>query len=233
MHAARGGVEGKDSGVSPVRRRRRRGVRHTLRRPAAVLRTRPVVLALAGAAAVGMLALAWGGWTAYRVYADLKEAKDQALILEAALARGDVESAQRANQTFRDVTESAARRTDGVAWGVFESVPVLGDDAEGLAMVADVLSEVGEQGIPPLLESAAALTAGSYAPADHQFPLDRIAALEEPAARSSAVFAEAADRLDRLGSGGFVSPLRREVDALADEVDRPPGRSGPRNGHRG
>ena len=206
--------------MSPVRRRRRRGFRPALRRQAARLNTRPVLLGLAGAVVLGLLGLAWCGWTAYRVYADLKEAKDQALIVEAALARGDVDAAKRANQAFRDHTDAAARRTDGAVWGAFEAMPVFGDDAGGLATVADVLSTLGETGIPPLLDAATELNAGSYAPAAHQFPLDRIAALEAPAAESSAAFADAAARLGRLEPDGFFPALRNELDVLTDEVDR-------------
>src|SRR5918992_1721048 len=100
------------SAVSPVRRRRRRGVRQALRRQAVRLKTRPVLLGLASVVVLGLLGLAWCGWTAYKVYADLSDAKDQALILENALARGDVDAARHANQTFHAETDSAARRTD-------------------------------------------------------------------------------------------------------------------------
>ena len=168
---------------------------------------------------LGIVALVWCGWTAYRVSADLKEARDQAQILEASLSRGDIDGAERANRRFQDLTESAAGRTDGWVWGAFESVPVFGDDAEGLATVSEVLSDLASSGIPPVLESAAQLNAGSFAPTDHQFPLDRIAALEAPAAESSAVFADAAARLGRIDSDGFAGPLRNELELLKDEVE--------------
>ncbi len=176
------------------------------------------MLGIAGVVAVGLLAMAWCGWTAYRVYSDLKDARDQALILEAALARGDVDGARQANASFQEATEAAAGRTDGPVWGGFEGLPVFGDDATGLADVADVLSDIAESGIPPVLDSAAELNAGTYAPTEHQFPLDQIATLQAPATESSAVFAEAADRLDRIDAHGFVGPLREELDQLRDEV---------------
>lgn len=205
--------------MSPVRRRRSHDLRSRLRRWTARFRTRPAKLVLAGVLVVGLLALAWCGWTAYRVYSDLKDARDQALILEAAVARGDLDGARQANASFQDATESAAGRTDGLVWGVFEALPVFGDDAEALATVADVLSDISESGIPPVLDSAAELNAGSYAPSDHQFPLDRIASLQEPATESSVVFADASDRLERIDADGLVSPLAEELDRLRDEVD--------------
>ena len=209
--------------MSPVRRRRRRGVRPTLRRWTAPfrarLRTRPVVLGIVGVVGLGLLALIWCGWTAYRVYSDLNEARDQAQIIEASLARGDIAGAQLANREFQELTEAAAGRTDGWVWSAFEVVPIFGDDAEGLATVSDVLSDLAESGIPPVLDSASQLNAGSFAPTDHQFPLDRIAALEAPAAQSSAVFVDAAERLGRIDSDGFTGPLANELDVLRDEVE--------------
>jgi len=204
--------------VSPVRRRRRHDLNSKLARWAARFRTRPVKLGLAGLLVVGLLALAWCGWTAYRTYSDLKDARDQALILEAALARGDVDGARQANASFQDAIESARGRTDGPVWGVFEALPVVGDDAEGLATVTDVLSDIAESGIPPVLDSAAELNAGAFAPTEHQFPLDRIAMLQSPATESSAVFADASARLDRIDADGFVSPLAEELERLRDEV---------------
>ncbi len=183
------------------------------------LGTRPVMIGLTGAGVLSMLVLAWSGWTAYRVYSDLKEAKDQALIMKASLERGDVDGARQASQYFQELTDATIDRTGGPAWGLLENMPVFGDDAAGLTEVTKVLATIGETGIPPIINSAAELNAGSYAPSAHQFPLDRIAALEQPAARSSAVFADAAARLGRIDSDSFVAPLRNELAALLDEVD--------------
>ena len=204
--------------MSPVRRRRRHDPPSELDRWTARFRTRPVKLGLAGLLVVGLLALAWCGWTAYRTYSDLKDARDQAQIVQAALARGDVDGARQANASFQDAIESAKGRTDGPVWGVFEALPVFGDDAEGLATVTDVLSDIAESGIPPVLDSAAELNAGSFAPNEHQFPLDRIAALQAPATESSAVFADASARLDRIDADGFIAPLTEELERLRDEV---------------
>ena len=205
--------------MSPVRRRRRSGVVPTLRRWREAGRTRPLLIGAAGALLVALIAIVWCGWTAFRIYSDLTEAKDEALILEAALQRGDVEGARQALRNLQDLTDIASDRTDGAAWRVVETLPVFGDDARGLAAVADVLSDLAESGIPPVLESAAQLNAGSFAPTDHQFPLDRIAALEAPAAESSAVFADAAERLGRIDSDGFAGPLQNELDVLREEVE--------------
>jgi hypothetical protein len=191
----------------------------TLRRKAAVLRTRPARLGLLVALGVGILGAIWCGWTAYRVYSDLDEAKDQATILEASISRGDIDGARQANERFQDLTESAGDRTDGIAWKIIEATPIVGDDAEGLGTISDVMSDLAQDGIAPILDSASQLNAGSFAPGRHQFPLDRIAGLVRPAAESSTVFTSAAARLHAIDSDGFSGPLQRQLDVLRDQVD--------------
>ncbi len=209
--------------MSPVKRRRRRGIRPTLHRWTAPFRARlngrRARLTVIGVVGLGLLALVWCGWTAYRVYSDLDEARDQAQILKASLSRGDIDGAQLANRTFQELTAAAAGRTDGWAWRAFEVLPIIGDDAAGLATVSDVLSDLAESGVPPLLDSAAELNAGSFAPSDHQFPLDRIAALEAPASASSAAFADAVERLSGIDSDRLTGPLQSQLDLLREEIE--------------
>lgn len=162
--------------------------------------------------------LIWLGWSAQRVYTELRAAEEQAVILKASLARGDIDGARHAAERLGAASESAAARTDGVAWQVFEAVPLLGDDAEGLAEVSAVLHDLSERGLPPLVESADDVGAGAFAPRDHAFPLRRIASVRPTIEDSAAAFAAGAERLDGIESDRFVSPLRRAVDGLRDEV---------------
>lgn len=205
--------------MSPVRRRRRTGFRPAVRRSTAVLRTRRARLWMLVAAGLAVVATAWCGWTVYRVYADLDEARDQAVIVQASIARGDVSGAQFANARFQELAQAVADRTDGLAWQLVELTPLVGDDARGLATISDVMSEVAGEGVAPILDSASQLNAGSFTPSAHQFPLDTIAGLVQPAAESSAIFTSASARLNAIDSDGFSAGLRRQLGVLRDQVD--------------
>lgn len=166
----------------------------------------------------GILVVAWLGWSAHRLHGDLRTAHHEAEVVKLSLARGDVTTARAAFDRFLDASESAADRTDGAGWGLLERVPVLGDDARGLAAVSRVLMDLADSGLRPVLDSADALTAGAFAPRDHTFPLGRIAAARPPIEEAAAAFAAGSDDLDGVDADGYVGPLRKAFEQLRDEV---------------
>lgn len=208
-----------------VRRRRRRGLRGIGRRVRRRLQDRPRLALLAGAGLVASLMLLWSAWVLWGIAADLREAEDEAQIMRAALIRGDAAGAREALAGYQDAADSAASRADGPTWWAFERVPLLGDDAEGVAAVAEVLSSIGHQGLPPVADAAEALTADTFQPTDGVFPLERIESMAEPAQRSERAFREAATTLRRVDPSGFVGPvatrfgdLRRLVEESRDTL---------------
>lgn len=160
----------------------------------------------------------WALWTARGVYADLQTAEQQARVVRAALGEGDVERAERALGQLREASDSAADRTDSLPWAITERVPFLGDDAAALATVSSVLSDVARDGVEPLLASADKVTGDAYAPSGGQFPLERIAALEEPAEQANAAFVEATQRLAEHDPGDLLGPLSTAYLGLRDQV---------------
>lgn len=164
------------------------------------------------------LAIAYVAWSVLRVYSDLRDAETQARALTDALAEGDADRARSVLAQFQEVSDAAADRTDSIGWGVAERVPFVGDDARALATVSALLSTLGRDGVAPLVDPAEQVSARAYAPADGQFPLEGIAALEEPATRSHEAFRAAADELATYDSEDFVGPLTRAFDQLRTQV---------------
>lgn len=193
---------------SPLARRWRR-----IRRSPARFRT------FVGAIVLVVASLLWCGWTVWSTARDLKEVEQQARIMRAALVRGDVEGGRRALEKYREAADSAADHTSGPTWAVFERVPVLGDDAEAVSVVSRVLSDVGGDGLEPVTSAAEGVTADAFQPLDFRFPLDRIAALEEPAARSERAFDEAAATLADVDATRLAGPIRTRFAQLRQLVD--------------
>ena len=189
-------------------RRRRRGARRRRR------------LLVAGGVLAGcvVLAVAWFGWTARHVYDDLSTARTEGRTLRDALAEGDVERARRALVAFQEASDDAADSTGSLPWAAVAWVPFLGDDTAALATVSDVLADLGRTGVAPLLDSAEQLTARAYAPTDGQFPIERIAALEEPATRGHDAFSEGVARLGEHDPGDLVGPLAAAYVDLRTQV---------------
>ncbi|GAB2779523.1 DUF4012 domain-containing protein [Nocardioides salsibiostraticola] len=165
-----------------------------------------------------ILGVVWLGWSAQRAFANLRDAQVQAESLQVALTAGDQPSAEVALTQFQSSSAAAADATTSPGWTLLEWIPLIGDDARGLTMVSDVLSGLGQDAIPPLVESAGGINAGSFSPSDSQFPLEEIAALVAPATRSQTAFEQARERLEPIDSTGFAGPVQRAFDDLRVEV---------------
>lgn len=168
---------------------------------------------------LGLLLVAglWCGWTAWAAAGDLREAERAAERVRSELVDGDADGASRALADYQTAADDAADRTSGSTWWVAERLPVLGDDAEGVAVVAEVLADLGHDGLPPLVDAAETVTARQFQPDDHVFPVEEIAAVQQPAQQSERAFDDAADALDDVDSTGFLPPIRERYDVL-DEL---------------
>lgn len=170
---------------------------------------------LAGLAAVVLL---WSAWTAWSVSRDLADARESAAVMRAALIRADPEQARAAMADFEEATEAAEDRTSGLTWSVFEAVPFLGDDAEGIATISHVLASIGRDALPPIADSADLVSAESFQPVDGVFPVDQIEGVVGPAERSERAFDQAAEDLAKVDSSHFIGPIRGQFDKLQELV---------------
>lgn len=168
---------------------------------------------------LGVLALGWVLWTLFSASHALEQSADRAEVMRAALQRGDAQGARAALRQFQDATQTAEGRTSGVTWSVFEAVPVVGDDADGVALAASVLADLGRDGLPPVAEAADKVSADAFQPTGHRFPVAKIAAMQDPARQSEAAFDKAAQRLAPVEAERFVGPVHRQFDRLRDLVD--------------
>jgi len=174
-------------------------------------------IALSVLLGVVLLAGAWAGWTAYRVNQDLTAAVDDVTALRQAVEDGDDAAANAALADLKGHSGAAADRTNGPMWSVLEGLPAYGDDAHGVAVVSDVVDDLSESGIEPLVQVAGDLE--SIVPSGGKIDPTAVEGLQEPVATAREAFAQADDRLSAEDSGGYVERLRSKYRELAGQVD--------------
>jgi hypothetical protein len=209
---ARRSADGMMRRVSPVVRRRRRS--SGWRDPRAWAREHPRRAVLLGLAGAIVLCLLWAGWTAWSAASDLKEVERSARLLRQELEQGDAAGARRALEDYQDRAGSAESRTDGPTWWTLEQVPVFGDDAEAVATVSAVLDDLGEDGLPQLVDAAELVTARSFNPTSHRFPLETIESVGEPARQSEQAFEDAAQTLTGVDATALEGPVATRFEEL-------------------
>ena len=201
--------------VSPVvrRRRRPRGWRGAVR----WLRERPSRMVWSGLGAVAVLFLLWTGWTVLSAVHALQDVQHDALVLRNDLQEGDP-GAEESLQHYQDSAARAHARTDGITWHLLEHAPFYGDDAEAVATSAEVLDDLGDDGIPQLVDAAQLVAARSFNPEDHRFPLETIESIGQPARESQQAFDAAATRLGSVDTSGLSGPLGDRYEKLSSIV---------------
>ena len=142
-------------------------------------------MAWTGVAAVAAVVVIWTGWTVLSVVHALEDVQHDALVLRAELQGGDADHAQEALADYQDSASTAHSRTDGPTWWVLEHAPFVGDDAEAVATAADVLDDLGDDGIPQLVDAAELVAARSFTTASPWPPSSPSASLPRRASRRS------------------------------------------------
>jgi hypothetical protein len=202
--------------VSPVvrRRRRSRGWRAFL----PWLRERPSRIVLVGGGVLLALMVVWTAWTAWSAADRLREVEHSALQLRHELEQGDAEGAARALDRYQDSADAAHAKTDGPTWWFLEHTPIYGDDAEAVATAAEVLDDLGQDGIPQLVDAAELVAARSFNPKGHAFPLATIESVGAPARESEQAFDAAVIELETIDEGGLSGPISTSFVELRDIV---------------
>lgn len=174
-----------------------------------------------GLAVLAVLVLSFAGWSAWQaneVRKDLFAAKDEALALKEALQAGDQAAAERHLDSLSAHSDAARNRTDGVTWSILGALPAIGDDVEGVEVVSDVLADLADTGLQPLVANAADLRTGAFAPQGGRLDLAAISRTKQPIDAARGAFRSADQRLGALDTEGYQGSLRRAVDDLSNQV---------------
>lgn len=167
---------------------------------------------------VGLLLLAgaWAGWQAWQVSRDLNAAVDDARALRSAVEAGDQTRIDTELARLQEHSSAAADRTSGSTWSVLTRLPVLGDDADGVALTSDVVADLSNDGLEPLVEAATQLD--RFLPRNGRISVDAVESLQSPVERASVALAGADARLSEVDSSGFVERFRVQYRDLARQI---------------
>lgn len=160
----------------------------------------------------------YAGVRAWQVRGDLTAAQADARELRTALSVGDQPSAEVALTQLKKHSSAAADKTDGPLWATLGVLPVVGDDVDGIKVVSQVLADLSAQGLPPLVDSAADLSAGSFTPKDGKISIRAIESTRKPISRARGSFTAADTSLAEVDSSGFVGPLQSSFDDLSGQI---------------
>lgn len=167
-------------------------------------------------AVVVLLGTAWTGFRAYQVQRSLAASVADAKDLRSAVADQDLEALPALLAELQDDSGEAARRTNGLSWRALGVLPVVGDDADGVRTISNVVHDLSVGGLEEAVQAAEQLDV--LAPRDGRVDIEAVRDLQPSIAAASRALSEADATLAEVDSSGFVRPLQRGFDDLASQT---------------
>lgn len=160
-------------------------------------------------------AVAYTAWLVWQVQGELRAAEESATELQAAWRSQDVDGREAAADDLADDAGAARAHTEGVWWRALGHLPIVGDDASGVAAMSKSLDVIARDAVAPLGQTVDNLDGLVI---DGRIDLGAVADLEEPVQQAHAALVAAEDDLAGLDSDSFVDSLRTRFDDYADLV---------------
>ncbi|MAY96985.1 DUF4012 domain-containing protein [uncultured Nocardioides sp.] len=181
---------------------------------------RRVILLSAGTLLVLLVGLGLlVGWRALQVNDSLRQVVSNAETLQTALESGGQEDIDDALSDLQASAGEAADLTSGPIWRLATWIPYVGDDARGVRTAARVVSDLANDGIGPLAETATQLD--RLLPRDGRIDTDAVRELQNPVDIAAASLMTASEDLQSEDSSRYIDRFRvkyRELTALVSDA---------------
>ena len=161
------------------------------------------------------------GWRAMQVNDSLQQAVRDAEALQTALESGEQEDIDGALSALQESAGESADLTDGPLWSLATWVPYVGDDASGVRTAARVVSDLADNGVGPLAETATELD--RLMPKDGRVDTDAVRDLQQPVAIAAESLRQASEDLQAEDSSRYIDRFRvkyRELTSLVSDAAR-------------
>lgn len=156
------------------------------------------------------------GWRALQVNDALQQAVRDAEDLQTALESGEQADIDEALTALQTSAGESADLTSGPIWSVATWVPYLGDDATGVRTASRVVSELADDGIGPLAETATELD--RLLPKDGRIDTGAVEELQDPVATAAESLMRASEDLQAEDSSRYVDRFRMEYRELTSLI---------------
>ncbi len=159
------------------------------------------------------------GWRALKVNDSLQQAVRDAETLQSALESGEQQDIDGALGALQVSAGESADLTSGPIWSLATWVPYVGDDATGVRTAARVVSDLANDGIGPLAETATELD--RLLPKDGRIDTGAVRELQEPVNIAAESLAAASEDLQSEDSSRYIDRFRvkyRELTSLVSDA---------------
>lgn len=152
------------------------------------------------------------------VSGDLRQAANQAELLQNQVVVGDVDGAKATLGALRDSTGSAKERTGGILWKIGSIVPFAGKNVSAVRTVSSVMDRVVTQAVPPIVEVSNQVNLNAFSPRDGKIDLTTVAEIAPAVATADTALTDARAELDDIDPDSLLLPLRGPVSTIQEKI---------------
>lgn len=181
-----------------------------------MLSNRSLRYSLAACGLLLLLAVGWCAWQVWKVNNHLQDAVDHANAFQDAVRGGDTAAIERELDALANSSGAADAGTSGATWSFLSKLPLVGDDAEGVRVVSQVVHDLTVDGLEPLVAVQDQLD--ELLPRDGAVPIEAIVDLEGPVEQAGDALADAEAELAAEDTSGYAGRLRDQYDDLREKV---------------
>jgi hypothetical protein len=156
---------------------------------------------------------------AVRAGSALRQAADQAQVLQDQVVAGDDLGARATLRGLRDSTSTAKQATDGAIWDVGTRIPFLGRNVAAVQTVSVVLDDVASQALPPIVDVSQKVDVNTFSPRGGKVDLVSIRRLRPAIAAADEALSSARSQLRAIDADSLLGPLRGPVSSVKDNID--------------
>lgn len=182
------------------------------------VRNRRIRRGLYALTAIIVVAVGFTAYQALRARDALNEANTRFSQMTRAVSAGDTARAQESLYAAQQATMSAGRNTSGPVWWLASKLPVVGDDVTAVRTVTDVVNDVSQGVLPPLVDASGALSPEDLQPAGGRIKLDGIEQVEPRLAEASRGLDSDLTRVRALDPDRLISQIAQPVRDLEDKL---------------
>ena len=167
-----------------------------------------------------VLAIAWSVWTAWSVISGVQDLKAEAQRVQDAASREDLRAVGAETEALAATAQRLRNDTNSLPWRLMSAVPVLGDDASAVAVVAEGAADLTGAAVP----IADAVTTPDGLIQGDKIAIDVLRDVATNANAASKGLDQVVSGLDRLASSRFgffrsrVSSPLQQLEPLKDDV---------------
>lgn len=163
----------------------------------------------------------WIGVRGMLAKGELEAAVPLARTAQQQVIAGDTDGATATADRLSSHAAAAASLTSDPVWRVAEFVPWLGENLEGMRVIAASVDRVASGAVAPLAEAAAGLDLAAFTPSGGKVDLEAVLAVEEPVHEAAVAMSQARSMMldERIASADLIGPLADARDELSGLLD--------------